>query len=52
MATVGVPLLVCVGGLLTWVFAGNGKASEAGKWAYVVGLFWTVGAAASSHVHF
>jgi hypothetical protein len=41
------PLLVCVVGALVYALA-NPKLSELGRWAYVVGLFWTVAYFASA----
>jgi hypothetical protein len=52
MATLIVPLLVCVVGMLLFVLASNSKLSELGKWAYVVGLFWTVSQTVGHVVHF
>lgn len=51
MATITVPLLVAVVGLILYFAPVNAKVSEAGKWAFIVGLFWTL-ARASGSVHF
>jgi hypothetical protein len=36
------PLAFLVVGLLIWVMAAPVKAQEAGKWMYIIGLFWLV----------
>jgi|1185.fasta_scaffold25107_5 hypothetical protein len=47
-----VPLLVLIVGLLAWALADKApKVMEAGKWAFIVGLFWTVAVYAGMPLH-
>lgn len=42
MATILVPLLVCLAGALVYALSANGKVSELGRIAYFCGLLWLV----------
>lgn len=50
MATILVPLLVCLAGALLYALSSNGKVSELGRIAFAVGLLWTVYEAAGHSV--
>ncbi len=52
MATMILPLLVAVIGVLIYALASNDKVSQIGKIAYAVGLFWVVYHAARQVIHF
>ncbi len=52
VATLVVPLLVCVVGLVAWALTANAKVSEAGRIAYFVGLFWLVAILAHVTIRF
>lgn len=45
-----IPLLLAIIGLLVWVLAGNATVKEIGRWLFIIGLFFTVGATAG-HTH-
>lgn len=51
MATVLLPLLVCVLGLLCYALASSPKASEAGRLAFACGLLVTLLVYAHGTVH-
>lgn len=51
MATIAIPFLVMVLGAVVHVVSSS-KASELGRIAFFVGLFWTVYAASHAVVHF
>jgi hypothetical protein len=61
MATILIPLLICIVGLLVYVLAGNpgnppssvgGKVAELGRIAFFCGLFWVVYITLGHAVHF
>ncbi|HEV8462091.1 MAG TPA: hypothetical protein VGQ38_15430 [Gaiellaceae bacterium] len=52
VVTILVSALVLFAGLLVYAFAGSEKVQRLGFAAYVVGLFWLVGAFASHVVRF
>lgn len=49
MATMAVPLVVCVAGALLFALAANPKLARMGEIAFACGLFWLV-YVASGHV--
>jgi hypothetical protein len=51
MATIVIPLVVCIVGALLWFVASNPKLSEAGRLAFFVGLFWCVYLTAGRTLH-
>ncbi len=42
MATILIPLLVCLVGALVYGLSSNGKVAELGRVAFFCGLFWVV----------
>jgi len=52
MATILVPLLVLVVGLVLWLATTNQKIADAGKIAFFVGLFWLVYLFCQKQIHF
>lgn len=49
MALAWFSVILLVAGLLLWFGSANPKVSEAGKWMFIVGLYW-VTAGLSAHV--
>jgi hypothetical protein len=45
------PLVVMIVGGAIWGFASPGKAQDAGRIAFAVGLFWVVSVLATKTVH-
>lgn len=52
IATMAVPLVVCVVGILMFALSNNPKISEMGKIAFFVGLFFVVWIVSREAVHF
>jgi len=52
MATIVLPLVVTVLGILVYLLAANPKAQEMGKIAYFVGLLVLVAALGTKQLHF
>jgi hypothetical protein len=42
-----VPIVIALIGVLLWCLAANAKLVEIGKWMFIIGLFWFVGALSS-----